>query len=67
MCQDNDPEIIEFLNTNRVRFSVVGDHRFVIDLRDRDVPAGPEDWLVSAKTVPGESRPGITDTGRNGR
>jgi hypothetical protein len=48
MHQYNDPEILEFFNGYGVEFRLVGDHLFVIRSRERDVAAGPGDWLVVA-------------------
>lgn len=46
--QYNDPEILEFFNGYGVEFRLVGDHLFVIRSRERDVAAGPGDWLVAS-------------------
>ncbi len=44
--QYNDPEILEFFNTHRVDFRLVGDHLFIVRTRHGDVAAGPGDWLA---------------------
>jgi len=46
--QYNDPEVLEFFNGHRVEFRLVGDHLFIIRSRERDLAAGPGDWLVAA-------------------
>jgi hypothetical protein len=46
--QHNDPEILEFFIKYRVEYHLVGDHLFVITSRNRDVAAGPGDWLLIA-------------------
>lgn len=46
--QYNDSQVLEFFNTHRVGFRLVGDHLFIIRSRDRDVAAGPADWLAIA-------------------
>jgi len=46
--QYNDPEVLEFFNGHGVEFRLVGDHLFIIRSRERDLAAGPGDWLVAA-------------------
>jgi hypothetical protein len=47
--QYNDPEILEFFNSNGVVFRLLGDHLFVIRSRETDIAAGPGDVLVVAQ------------------
>jgi len=47
--QYNDPEILAFFNAHGVAFRLVGDHLFIIRSRDRDLAAGPGDWLAVAQ------------------
>jgi hypothetical protein len=44
--QTNDCEILAFFNANDVRYSLTGDHLFVIHTERGDLHAGPGDWLV---------------------
>jgi len=46
--QYNDPEILGFFNRHGVEFRLVGDHLFIIRTRERDLVAGPGDWLAVA-------------------
>jgi len=46
--QYNDSEVLEFFNGHGVEFRLVGDHLFIIRSRERDLAAGPGDWLVAA-------------------
>ena len=41
----NDYEILEFFNANDVKYSLTGDHLFVIHGERGDLRAGPGDWL----------------------
>ncbi len=43
--QTNDWEILSFFNTYDVQYRLTGDHLFVIHGRERDLHAGPGDWL----------------------
>ena len=43
--QSNDWEVLGFFNSNDVKYSLTGDHLFVIHGRERDMHAGPGDWL----------------------
>ena len=43
--QYNDADILEFFDTHRVEFRLLGDHLFIIRSRSRDLAAGPGDWL----------------------
>lgn len=56
--QYNDPEILEFFNTHRVRYRLVGDHLFIVRSRGHDVAAGPGDWLGTGPDGEVEVRPG---------
>ena len=44
--QSNDYEILAFFNANEVKYSLTGDHLFVIHGEKGDLRAGPGDWLV---------------------
>ena len=44
--QSNDYEILAFFNSNDVKYSLTGDHLFVIHGDKGDLRAGPGDWLV---------------------
>ena len=44
----NDWEVLTFLNTHSVKYSLTGDHLFMIHGRQRDMRAGPGDWLCIA-------------------
>ncbi len=41
----NDYEILAFFNAHDVKYSLTGDHLFVIHGRECDMRAGPGDWL----------------------
>jgi hypothetical protein len=43
--QYNDPEILEFFIRYGVEYRLVGDHLFIIRIRNEDIAAGPGDWL----------------------
>ncbi len=45
--QYNDSEILEFFNTHRVDYDLIGDHLFIIHSRSGDLGAGLGDWLVA--------------------
>jgi hypothetical protein len=73
--QYNDPEILEFLNDHRVRYRLLGDHLFLVRSRERDVAAGPGDWLSTTPAGEVEVRHGdyarraqrAIDSARRGR
>jgi hypothetical protein len=46
--QSNDWEVLKFLNTHSVKYSLTGDHMFVIHGHQRDMHAGLGDWLCIA-------------------
>jgi len=43
--QTNDHEILAFFNANDVKYSLTGDHLFVIHGERGDLRASPGDWL----------------------
>ena len=43
--QFNDWDVLAFLNAHDIKYSLTGDHMFVIHGLGRDMRAGPGDWL----------------------
>lgn len=43
--QCNDWDVLAFLNAHRIEYSLTGDHLFIIRGHQRDMGAGPGDWL----------------------
>lgn len=44
----NDFDLLAFFNAHDVKYSLTGDHLFVIHGHDGDMRAGPGDWLCVA-------------------
>ncbi len=59
--QHNDWDILDFFNTNDVKYSLIGDHMFIVHGRKRDMHARPGDWLSIGRDGDVEVESGVFD------
>ena len=57
--QCNDWDVLAFLNDHSIKYSLTGDHLFVIHGHQRDMSAGPGDWLCLRPDGDVEVEPGV--------